>query len=67
MMEALKCPIYDNGEVTEITTLLATITSQPTLAAKLARNQEIGSVLFLARLQAPGYSRPAEVKARLGV
>ena len=64
ILEALRCPLSDD-EVAEAATLLGTITG--TAQAKLARYLEIRDVLFLARLQAPGYARPADVKARLGV
>jgi hypothetical protein len=55
----------DDSEVAEAQALLATFTGTP--QAKLSRYLEVRDVLFLARLQAPGYARPAEVKARLGV
>ena len=64
VMDSLGMPL-DAGEQTEAQTLLATVTG--TSAQKLARNAEIRDVLFLARLQALGYSRPSEVKTRLGV
>lgn len=59
--------VFDNDEEEELIDLLATVTNQPTNTAKLARYLEIRDVLFLARLQAPGYQRPSSVKARLGV
>lgn len=53
------------AEVSEAQTLLGTVTGSAT--AKLARVTEIDHVLVLAESRAPGYSTPAEVKARLGV
>lgn len=53
------------AEVTEAQALIATVTGSNT--AKLARAAEIDHVLMLAERKAPGYSTPAEVKARLGV
>lgn len=63
-LEALGAPL-DTDEEAEAATLLGTVTG--TAIAKLTRYLEIRDVLFLARLQAPGYCRPSEVKARLGV
>lgn len=51
----------------EWTRILATIDVLTTEALRLDRAQEIRDVLFLGRLQAPGYERPLEVSARLGV
>lgn len=64
VLAALGCALSDS-EVAEAGALLATVTG--TAIGKLSRYLEIRDVLFLARLQAPGYSRPGEVKARLGV
>jgi len=64
LMEALKMEL-DQAEVAEVTTLLATVTGTP--EQRLARYIEIRDVLSLARLQAPGYCRPSEVRTRLGV
>lgn len=58
---------FTNDEEDEIADLFLTISNLPSPTAKLARIIEIRDVLFLARLQASGYSRPANVRARLGV
>jgi hypothetical protein len=58
---------FSDSEEEELIDLLQTISSKPSPEAKLARYLEVRDVLFLARLMAPGYSRPVNVKARLGV
>lgn len=58
---------FSDDEEDEIADLYQTIAQQATPIAKHARLEEIKVVLFLARLQAVGYSRPTYVKARLGV
>lgn len=58
---------FSDDEEEELVDLFQTISTLPSATAKLARYLEIRDVLFLARLQAVGYSRPSDVKARLGV
>ena len=59
--------VLTDDEFTEFQTLLATIDAEPSAALKLSRYLEIRDVLFLARIQAAGYSLPSEVRTRLGV
>lgn len=64
VLEELRAPL-NSLEVDEAQSLLATVTGTP--QQKVNRYLEIRDVLFLARLQAPGYSSPSLVRARLGV
>lgn len=66
LLEALGCP-FNDGEAQEAQTLLGTIHNLSTPEAKIARYLEIRDVLFLARLRAPGYNGPSNVRTRLGV
>jgi hypothetical protein len=54
------------SEITEATTLLATVTSAGNAAARLARAKLIEDVLILAEIGAPGYTTPTQVRTRLG-
>lgn len=53
------------GETTEVQTLLATFTG--TLLEKVARADEVDSVLLLAETRTPPYDTSAAVQTRLGV
>lgn len=64
-IEALSGTPLSASEVTEVQTLLATISGAAT--AKLARAKEIDDVLLLAEQNSPVYDTPTKVKTRLGV
>lgn len=57
----------EGDEITQAAALLATITSQPTATAKLARAGEIHDVLMLSEQRPPGYDSAAAVQSKLGM
>jgi hypothetical protein len=65
LVEALSGAPLAGAEITEATTLYATITGSA--VAKLARAKEIDDVLLLGEHSASGYDRPSLIKTRLGV